>query len=89
MAHTLSALKRIRQSEKRRLRNRSEKSKVRTAVKKYSAALADGVAEKASEALTGGVSALYRAVTKGLLHKNNAARKVSRMVKKLNALKNA
>lgn len=87
MAHTVSARKRIRQTEKRRLRNKSEKSKVRTFIKKYNKAVAEGNAENAEQAMRDSVSLMYRAAGKGVIHKKQAARKVSRMARKLNALK--
>ena len=89
MAHTVSARKRIRQTEKRRLRNKSEKSKVKTIIKKYHKAVAEGSVENAESAMRDSVSAVYRAAGKGTIHKNQAARRASRMAKKLNALKKA
>ena len=88
MAHTISARKRIRQSEKRRLMNKAEKSKVRTTIKKFNKAVAEGSSD--SETLMReSVSSVYRAAGRGTIHKNQAARRASRMAKKLNAMKNA
>lgn len=88
MAHTVSARKRIRQSEKRRLINKSDKSKMRTTIKKFNTAVAEK-AEGTEALMRESVSVLYRAAGRGTIHKNQAARRASRMAKKLNALKNA
>ena len=87
MAHTLSANKRIRQSEARRAKNKSEKSRMKTSIKKYTSALATGDVTVAETALRESVSTIYSVAGKGIIHKNRAARKASRMEKKLNALK--
>lgn len=79
MANTKSALKRIRTSAKRNLRNRSVKSTVRTAVRKFNDLVT-------VESLRAAMSALDKAVSKGVLHRNTAARKKSRLAKKLNSL---
>jgi len=79
MANTKSALKRVRTSIKRNLRNRQVKSAVRTAVRKFT----DNVTV---ESLRNAISALDKAVSKGVLHRNTAARKKSRLTLKLNAL---
>lgn len=79
MANTKSALKRIKTSIKRNLRNRKVKSSVRTAVRKFQ----DSVS---IESLRGAISALDKAVSKGVLHRNTASRKKSRLTLKLNAL---
>jgi small subunit ribosomal protein S20 len=82
MANHPSALKRMRQNEERRLRNVSYKSKVKTTVKRFLRA----VTEKSSDApqlLSQAASLLQKGVSKGIFHKNNAARTVSRLSKKL------
>ena len=89
MAHTLSALKRIRQTEARRLRNKSEKSRMKTSVKKYLKAVEEGDIQSAETLMKESISLIYRTADKDVVHKNQAARKVSRMVRKLNALKAA
>lgn len=86
MPNIKSAIKRARQSEKRRMKNASQKSALRTAVKTAEAAMAQTDVEKAKEALLNATRKLDKAVTKGLLHKNAAARKKSRLAKKLNEL---
>ena len=86
MPNIKSAIKRARQSEKRRMKNASQKSALRTAVKTAEAAMAQTDVEKAKEALLNATQKLDKAVTKGLLHKNAAARKKSRLAKKLNEL---
>jgi small subunit ribosomal protein S20 len=87
MAHTVSARKRIRQSEKRRLANKSKKSAMKTSIKKYLKAVASGDIASAEQLINQSISVLYRTADKGIIHKNQAARRVSRLVKRLNALK--
>ncbi len=84
MANHPSALKRIRQNEKKRLRNMSYKSKVKTALKKYLKALEDKAPE-ASQLLRSAVSLLDKGVSKGIFHANTASRTVARLSKKLPA----
>ena len=85
MPNIKSAAKRARQSEARRLANRAKRSALRTAVKKVTASLAQGP-EAAREALRLAVKKLDQAAAAGLIHKNTAARKKSRLMRKLNAL---
>ena len=79
MANTRSAIKRIRQSEKRRVRNRTIRSQVRTAVKTARAAGGDALRTAVAEA----IRALDKAVTKGVVHRNTAARKKSALARRL------
>ena len=85
MANTRSARKRIKQNEKRRLRNRAIRSSVRSSIKGAREALAGKGGESAA-AVHDAIRAIDRAVTQGLLHKNTAARKTSALAKKLNTL---
>jgi small subunit ribosomal protein S20 len=87
VAHTASARKRIRQSEARRAVNKSEKSKMKTYIKKYAAAIETKDTKTAEEALRESISVVYKAAGKNVIHKKQAARRVSRMMRKLNALK--
>ncbi len=86
MPHTLSAKKRVRQTVKRTLRNRSRKSRIRTFVRKVEEAIARGDYEAARAAFVQAESELRRGVTKGVLHMNAAARKISRLARKVKAL---
>ncbi|MCK5809984.1 MAG: 30S ribosomal protein S20 [Cocleimonas sp.] len=79
MPNITSAKKRARQSEKRRIRNKHQRSGMRTAVKSVVYAIDAGEKETATTALKVAVPALDRAVTKGLIHKNKAARHKSRL----------
>ncbi len=81
MPNTESAKKRMRQEQKRRLHNRSIKSAVRTAITKARNAIATGA--DAEAAVRNAVSQLDRAAKKGVLHPNNAARRKSRLMKRL------
>ena len=87
MAHSLSAKKRVRQNEKRRARNRHRKTVVREDVKTFTAAVTAGDVAKAEEALKTTVIRLDKTAAKGTIHKNAAARKRSRLTRRLNALK--
>ena len=84
MANHKSALKRNRQSLVRRERNRMNRSKVKTAVKKVDAAITEDSVEKAREALIAAVPVIERAAVKGAFHKKTASRKVSRLTKRVN-----
>ncbi len=81
-----SVEKRDRQNAKRRLRNRACKSTFRTAVKKFDAALAAGNKAEAKEALDLSVKLLDSAAGKGVIHKNTASRKKSRLTQAYNKL---
>lgn len=81
MANHPSALKRIRSSEKRRQRNRIVRGGARTAVKKARALILAEQWSEADAAVLAAVSALDRAAAKGVIHKNNAARRKSRLMR--------
>ncbi len=83
MANTKSAIKRIRQNEKRRLYNRFYKSGARTLVKKAREAMDGEDKESARQATLTAIKALDVAAEKDILHKNNAARRKSRLMKQL------
>ncbi|MCW3791375.1 30S ribosomal protein S20 [Paenibacillus sp. SZ31] len=86
MPNIKSAVKRVKTSDKRRALNASQKSALRTAVKAADAALVSNEVDTAKSAIQAASKKLDKAVTKGLVHKNAAARKKSRLAKKLNAL---
>lgn len=86
MPNIKSAIKRVKTNEKRRALNASQRSALRTAVKSADQALASSDVEAAKVALINASKKLDKAVTKGLIHKNAASRKKSRLAKKLNAL---
>lgn len=79
MANHPSALKRHRQSEKRRLRNRAIKTRLRRLVREVRGAIATGNREEAAKDLSEAIRALDKAVTKGVLHRNNASRRIARL----------
>lgn len=85
MPNTRSAAKQVRVQERRRLRNQSVRSATRTFVRKAEEQVTAGAAETAPEAVREAVSALDRAARKGVIHPNAAARKKSRLMKKLNS----
>jgi len=86
LANTKSAIKRIRQNEKRRARNRVYRGSARTFVKKARLAIENGDVEVARAATMQAVSALDKAAQKGVLHDNNVSRRKSRLMKQLAAL---
>ena len=81
MATHLSALKRHRQSEKRRVRNRTIRSRLRHIVREVRTALSAKNTDAAQKSLAHATRALDKAVTKGVLHRNNAARKIARLTR--------
>ena len=86
MANHKSAIKKMRQDEVRRLRNKSYKTRVKNVVKDVEAAIQAQDKEAAEKAFYEAVSVIDRVASKGIIHKNNAARKKSRLAKKVNAL---
>ena len=84
MANIKSAEKRWRQNIKRRARNRMVRSSARTYVRSAREAIEDGETQESTEAVRQAISALDRAVSKGVIHRNNAARRKSRLVQRLN-----
>ena len=86
MANTKSALKAIRVSEKRRQRNKAARSLMRTTIRKAQATLAAGLSDTAVETVRHTVSVIDRSASKGIIHRNQAARRKSRLMKKLNRL---
>ncbi len=86
MPNNPSAEKRMRQERKRRLHNRMIKSTVKTEITKARQAIGAGT-ESAEEAVRKAASELDRAAKKGVIHPNNAARRKSRLMKQLNAIK--
>ncbi|MBW3619652.1 MAG: 30S ribosomal protein S20 [Actinobacteria bacterium] len=86
MANIKSQIKRNRQNEKARLRNKAVKSRLKTELKKFQTAVEAGERDDAEQAFREATRELDKAATKGVIHRNNAANKKSRMAKKLAAL---
>jgi small subunit ribosomal protein S20 len=86
MANHKSAEKRLRQTEKRTAINRARLSRIRTFVKKVEMAIASGDKQAAHDALALAQPELDRGVTKGVMHRNTAARKMSRLSHRIAAL---
>jgi small subunit ribosomal protein S20 len=86
MPHHKSAEKRLRQTESRTAVNRSRMSRVRTFVKKVETAIASGDKTAAQSAFQVAQPELHRATTKGVMHRNTVARKLSRLTAQINAL---
>ena len=89
MANTKSALKRVRQNAVRRERNRHFRGGARTFIKNARLAIQEGNLEEARSATMLAVSALDKAAAKGVLHKNNAARRKAAIMQNLAALEKA
>jgi small subunit ribosomal protein S20 len=89
MPHTASAKKRMRQNLKRHAQNKAVKSLLATKRRQFKETIVAGDADKAASAFVAAQKAFAQAGVKGPLHKNTAARKVSRMAKQLAALKKA
>ena len=86
MANHKDAIKRSKQNEKRRMRNRHYRTRMRNQIKAVRAAVDAGNAEQARTQLTGAVSIIHRLVSKGVIHRNQAARKISRLNAAVKAL---
>ncbi len=85
MANTKSAIKRIRQEKKRYLRNRMVKSRMRTFIRKAQALIGRASPEEVTEAVRAAVSQIDKAAQKGVIHRNQAARRKSRLMKRVNS----
>ncbi len=83
MANIKSQIKRNRQNEKARLRNKAVKSSLKTAIRKFNAAVQNGDAEAAGALLRDASRRLDKAASKGIIHKNQAARRKSRLMRRL------
>ena len=86
MANTAQSKNRARQSEARQDINKARRSRIRTFLRKVEEALASGNADAAATALNAAQPELMRGVTKGVLHKNTASRKMSRLTSRVKAL---
>ncbi|MCW6008039.1 30S ribosomal protein S20 [Micromonospora sp. CPCC 205371] len=86
MANIKSQIKRNRQNEKRRLRNKSVKSSLKTAIRKFNEATEAGNTEAAAAAMRDASRKLDKAVSKGVIHKNQAANRKSAIAKRLGSL---
>jgi small subunit ribosomal protein S20 len=86
MPHHRSAEKRLRQTEKRTAINRSRLSRVRTFVKKVETAIETGDKEAAQSAFQVAQPEMHRAITKGVMHRNTVARKLSRLAHRISTL---
>lgn len=86
MANTPQSQKRARQTERRTAVNKARRSRIRTFLRKVEEAIAGGDAQVAAEALRSAQPELMRGVSKGVVHKNTAARKISRLAARVKAL---
>ncbi|PRY02678.1 30S ribosomal protein S20 [Allonocardiopsis opalescens] len=86
MANIKSQIKRIKQNEKRRMRNKSVKSSLKTAIRKFHEAAESGDADKALELQRAAARQLDKAASKGVIHKNQAANRKSSIAKQAAAL---
>ena len=86
MANHPSAIKRAKQSEKRRIRNRARKTRMKNVIKDLEQAIASNSPENAMQSLKVAVSVIDKTAQKGVIHKNKAARKISRLTHRVNGL---
>lgn len=86
MASHKSAIKRAKQSENRQLRNIAARTGVKTAIKKVLSAIAAKDQEGSKATLADAIPKISKAASKGILHKRNVSRKISRLTKKVNAI---
>ncbi|CAK8711960.1 MAG: 30S ribosomal protein S20 [Candidatus Electrothrix sp. AX5] len=86
MANHKSAIKRHKQSQARRMRNRINKSKMSTAVRRVEEALVAGVEDAAQEALKIAIPVIQKTAGKGTIHKKTASRKISRLTGRVNRM---
>ncbi len=87
MPNHKSALKRMRQNEKRRLRNKAYKTRVKNMIKKVKFFVEKKDLENAIKSLSEATSLIQKVAAKGIIHKNNASRKISKLACMVNALK--
>lgn len=86
MPNIKSAKKRVELSNAQNMKNKQEKSALKTSIKKFDAAVAEGDQQKADSAYKAAVKSIDKAVAKGILHKNTAARKKSSCARKMNGI---
>lgn len=89
MANHKSAEKRNRQAQARRLRNKMNKKRMKTSIRKLDEAVAAGSEDVAREALKEATVVIAKTASKGTIHKKNASRKISRLTKRVNAMGSA
>lgn len=86
MANHKSAEKRNRQSQVRRMRNRINKTRIKTAIRKVNEAIADGSVDEAKAALQAAIPVIAKTASKGTIHRRTGSRKISRLTKRVNKL---
>jgi len=86
LANHKSAIKRAGQSEEQRVRNRSRKTRMKNVIRGLEQVLAGKSPENAAEQLKKAASIIAKTASKGVIHKNTAARKISRLTRRVNAL---
>ncbi len=86
MANSPGAKKRVRQIARRTMINKSRRSRMRTFIRRVEEAIASGDSDKAREALKNAQPEIMRSVTRGILHKNTASRKISRLSARVKAI---
>jgi small subunit ribosomal protein S20 len=89
LATHLSAIKRARQNEKRRLRNLHVRTTVKSYIKRVTAAVENKDAEGARKALSAAIPLIQKAQSKGVYHRNTSSRKISRLTREVSSLKSS
>ncbi len=86
MANHKSAIKRARQNEEQRIRNRSRKTRMKNMIRDLEEAIAGKTSENTAEELKKAISVIQKTASIGVIHKNTASRKISRLTRRVNAL---
>lgn len=89
MANHKSAEKRNKQAQVRRMRNKMNRTRMKTSIKKVDEAVVAGTKDAAQDALKSATSVIAKTASKGTIHKKNASRKISRLTKRVNAMESA
>ncbi|MEN6439074.1 MAG: 30S ribosomal protein S20 [Syntrophobacter sp.] len=86
MANHKSAIKRARQNEEQRVRNRSRKTRMKNAIRKLEETIGSKTTDSAAEDLKAAISVIEKTAAQGVIHRNTASRKISRLTRRVNAL---
>ncbi len=86
MANHKSAIKRARQNEEQRVRNRSRKTRMKNAIRKLEETIGSKATDTVAEDLKAAISVIEKTAAKGVIHRNTASRKISRLTRRVNAL---
>jgi len=86
LANHKSAIKRARQNEEQRVRNRSRKTRMKNAIRKLEETIGSKATDTVAEDLKAAISVIEKTAAKGVIHRNTASRKISRLTRRVNSL---